>query len=265
MVKIFQVDSFTKEPFKGNPAAICILDRMPSEQWMQSMAKEMNLSETAYLVSAGGPYDLRWFTPEVEVELCGHATLAAAHILWSEGYLNEQVQAMFRTRSGILTAVKDGDWIKMDFPLRPYEETKAPEGLLDCLKVEAKAVVSSLDNYLVEVESEAILQSLAPDFVELLKLDMHGLIVTAPGTGKYDFVSRFFAPSQGINEDPVTGSAHCTLAAYWSDKLGKSELSACQISERRGELKLAVVADEGRVFISGQAVTVLRGEVEGEK
>jgi PhzF family phenazine biosynthesis protein len=227
---------------------------------MQAVAREMNLSETAFLSRQTDGYDLRWFTPAAEVDLCGHATLASAHILWEAGYLKQAEQARFHTRSGLLTAVRQEDWIQMDFPAKIEEPADPPPDLLAALGAEVCYVGRNAFDYLVEVESEAVVRSLKPDFGRLEKLPVRGVIVTSrSSTPEFDFVSRFFAPAVGVNEDPVTGSAHCCLGPYWAPKLGKSEMTAYQASPRGGVLRVCVQGE--RVLLSGQAVTVLKAEV----
>lgn len=260
--KIFQVDAFTDKPFAGNPAAVCILPEPRDEIWMQNIAREMNLSETAFLCEQENGFNLRWFTPVVEVDLCGHATLASAHILWEIGLLSPQEQARFHTRSGLLTAECKGDEIELSFPANPDEPVSAPPGLSEALGVVPKYIGKSKFDYLVEVDSEEAVRNLRPDFVFLIKLPIRGIIVTSSSASdEYDFVSRFFAPSAGIDEDPVTGSAHCCLGPFWSRRLGKSEFIAYQASDRGGIVHVRVLGD--RVHLGGQAVTVLRGELVG--
>ncbi|MDP4089534.1 MAG: PhzF family phenazine biosynthesis protein [Bacillota bacterium] len=260
MIDIFQVDAFTDEPFKGNPAAVCLLAEPKSEEWMQSVAMEMNLSETAFLLKEGDGFRLRWFTPSMEIDLCGHATLASAHTLWENGYLDKAEEARFYTKSGLLTAKYEDGWLELNFPAAVEEACNIPEGLKEALGVQPIYSGRSGKNYLVEVESEEVVRRLSPNFTRLLDIDMHGVIVTSRSSSKdYDFISRFFAPEIGIFEDPVTGSAHCCLAPYWSSKLGKTSFNAYQASERGGFLK--VVLDGDRVNLKGQAVTVLRGKL----
>jgi PhzF family phenazine biosynthesis protein len=258
--EIYQVDSFTDRPFAGNPAGVCLLPEPAEAAWMQSIANEMNLSETAFLVRQADGFDLRWFTPAAEVRLCGHATLASAHILWQTGVLQPGEQARFHTLSGLLTADQRGDWIEMDFPARPARPVQLPAGLTEALGVTAQFIGRDADDYLVEVESEAIVRSLKPDFTALGKLDVRGTIVTArsadPG---FDFVSRFFAPAVGINEDPVTGSAHCCLTPYWAEKLAKTEMTAFQASARGGTVRVRLAGE--RVRLSGRAVTMMHCEL----
>jgi len=259
--RIVQVDAFTNRPFAGNPAAVCILKEAPDEQWMRAVAREMNLSETAFLVRRGDAYDLRWFTPAVEVDLCGHATLGAAHVLWEEGHLQPGQQARFDTRSGRLTADRRGDWIEMDFPAKLAVKAEAPPELLKALGVtQANFVGKNAFDYLVEVSSEEVLNALVPDHSLLRTLPVRGVIATARANGsEFDFVSRFFAPGAGVDEDPVTGSAHTALGPYWSGILGKTELNAYQASARGGVVRVRVRGE--RVDLGGQAVTVLTGDL----
>jgi PhzF family phenazine biosynthesis protein len=260
MVRIVQVDAFTATPFAGNPAAVCVLPHPAPDAWMQQVAREMNLSETAFLVQAGDAWQLRWFTPALEVDLCGHATLASAHVLWEDGHLTSGAQARFDTKSGRLTADRDGAWIRMDFPTVPVTAVEAPSDLLSALGVRATAVGRNRLDYLVEVESEAVVLGLSPDFTRLRRLPVRGVIVTARADSRnYDFVSRFFAPGAGVDEDPVTGSAHCALAPYWAAKLGRSELTGRQASARGGIVRVRSQGD--RVLLGGQAVVVMRGEL----
>lgn len=257
-MKIYQVDAFTEKLFSGNPAGVCVLNEKLDEKLMQNIAREMNLSETAFLVKDGEAYNLRWFTPDSEIDLCGHATLASAHILWEKGFLKNDQEAKFSTKSGLLTAKMSNGWIELNFPALPEKETEPPAGLLEALGVEATYVGKNIFDYLVEVESEEIVRTMKPDFAKLSKVPARGVIVTARA-GEYDFVSRFFAPEVGVFEDPVTGSAHCCLGPYWQKRLNKDEFIAYQASERGGVLKVKVT--EERVLISGKAVTVLEGEL----
>lgn len=254
---IYQVDSFTGEAFRGNPAGVAILADRKSDEWMQSVAKEMNLSETAFLYKNESLYDLRWFTPAVEVDLCGHATLAGAHVLWEMGYLNRTETAHFSTRSGELRARFIDGWIELDFPLREVTRTTLPEEVRRALNVDIVFAGMCGDEFLVEVESEEVVKKVDPDFGLLSRIASGGIMVTAPSS-RYDFVSRFFAPHVGINEDPVTGSAHCALGPYWREKLKKDEMIACQVSARGGIVKVRVGHE--RVMLLGQAVTVFRAE-----
>ena len=254
---IYQVDAFTRTPFAGNPAAVCVLSEPASERWMQDVAREMNLSETAFLVGSEDGYCLRWFTPAVEVDLCGHATLASAHVLWETGEARLEETIRFHTRSGLLKAKRDGDWIEMDFPATPVSPCYPPPTLLDALSVSPAFVGKSKFDYLVELPTEAEVCAVVPDLRALARLDARGVIVTSRSDSpEYDFVSRFFAPAAGVDEDPVTGSTHCALGPYWQSRLGKAELAARQVSTRGGELRVRVDGD--RVRIAGQAVTVLR-------
>jgi PhzF family phenazine biosynthesis protein len=261
-LRITQVDAFTDTPFAGNPAAVCLLPAPRDEGWMQSVAREMNLSETAFLVRAADGYDLRWFTPSVEVALCGHATLASAHVLWEDGHLPPAQQARFHTKSGLLTGDRAGEWIELDFPAKREEPASAPAGLAEALGVTPKYVGKNQFDYLVEIDGEVAVRRLTPNHAALAALPVRGVIVTSradsPG---YDFVSRFFAPGSGVPEDPVTGSAHCALGPYWQSRLGKSDLVAYQASPRGGVVRVRVAGD--RVKLGGKAVTVLKGELLG--
>ncbi len=258
MTRIVQVDAFTSKPFAGNPAAVCVLPAPREESWMRDVAREMNLSETAFLVPNGDGFDLRWFTPAVKVALCGHATLASAHVLWQDGHLAHGAVARFHTRSGLLTAVENDGWIEMDFPATKNAPADPPEQLAAALGLEPVYVGKNQFDYLVEADSEATLRALKPDHSTLRKLPVRGIIVTARGSD-YDFVSRFFAPGSGIDEDPVTGSAHCALGPYWAKKLGKTTFRAFQASARGGEVGVRLEGD--RAILLGQAVTVLCGDL----
>lgn len=263
---IYIVDAFTNEAFKGNPAAVCPLDAPQTTEWMQRVAAEMNLSETAFVVPrpAGDGYDLRWFTPALEVPLCGHATLASAHTLWESGRLATDTEARFHTLSGWLGAQRTADGIELDFPAMKLTEIPLPAGVAESLRAEPQSVWVATDqnglekNYLVELSSEAEVRSLRPDFNLMREQVSKGLIVTAASaTAGVDFVSRYFATWAGIDEDPVTGSAHCALAPYWCGKLGQASLQGYQASARGGFVK--VTLDGDRVRLGGQAVTVVRG------
>ncbi|MEO1354064.1 MAG: PhzF family phenazine biosynthesis protein [Cyanobacteria bacterium J06635_15] len=269
-MEIVQVDAFTNQPFKGNPAAVCVTETPLDEALMQSIAAEMNLSETAFLYPQADGYSLRWFTPAVEVDLCGHATLASAHVLWTEGYLAPDQTARFQTKSGLLTAQQKGDWIEINFPPQPVHKTHVTPQLIAalCCHGNINQVLKTDTNFLVELQSEAAVLNLQPDFAKLKSLPVQGIIVTAQpkarpsdSSSEYDFVSRYFAPAVGIDEDPVTGSAHASLGPYWQAKLGKSALLAHQVSPRGGVLKVRYGEPDAddRVYISGQAVTVMRG------
>ena len=258
---IVQVDAFTDRAFAGNPAAVCVLSSPADPVWMQQVAREMNLAETAFLVPhSGGGYDLRWFTPTLEVDLCGHATLASAHVLWEERHLGAGDEARFHTRSGVLTATKEPDLIWLDFPATaPQPIDRLPE-LEQALGTALEYLGRTCFDYLVELESEKAVRELRPDLQALSRLASRGVIVTAASSQKrYDFVSRFFAPGSGVPEDPVTGSAHCGLGPFWADRLQKRELVGYQASERGGVVKVRVDGD--RVRLGGQAVTVFRGEL----
>lgn len=261
--RIVQVDAFTDQVFAGNPAAVCILAHAADKRWMQQVAGEMNLSETAFLFRQDDAWNLRWFTPTVEVDLCGHATLASAHVLWQDRLLQPGTQALFDTKSGRLTAERNGDWIEMDFPAEPAHPVEPPEFLLPALGIKAKYVGKNRMDYLVEVGTETELRTMRPDFTRLRSLPVRGVTVTAPAVeDEFDFVSRFFAPGSGVDEDPVTGSAHCCLAPYWGAKLGKTEMTGFQASSRGGVVRVRTAGD--RVILGGQAVTVLRGELSPE-
>ena len=261
---IYQVDAFTERPFAGNPAGVCILPDPRADAWMQAVAAEMNLSETAFLVRRpDGAFNLRWFTPAVEVALCGHATLAGAHVLWETGALQPDEPARFHTRSGLLTAARRNGWLELDFPATPAPPAEPPSGLGAALGVVPRYVGINVFDYLVEVESEAIVRSLRPDFTALGRLPVRGVIVTAAAASpEFDFVSRFFAPAVGVNEDPVTGSAHCCLAPFWAGRLGKTAMIAYQASARGGVVRVRLASPGAdRVLLGGQAVTVLVGEL----
>lgn len=258
-LRIVQVDAFTDKPFGGNPAAVCVLHEQVSDEWMANVAMEMNLAETAFLTPVDDGYRLRWFTPTIEVDLCGHATLASAHVLWTEGHLGNGETARFHTRSGLLTCNQRGDWIEMSFPSIPPRPVEAPPQMAEALGVHLKYIGRNQFDYLVEVADESALRALTPKFHLLREFGVRGTIVTARANGEFDFVSRFFAPGAGIDEDPVTGSAHCALAPYWARLLGKTEMTGFQASARGGLVKVRLEND--RVFLSGQAVTVLRGEI----
>ncbi len=257
-MRIYQVDAFTDQPFRGNPAVVCVLDLAPQEKWMQDVASEMNLPETAFLIPTSGGYTLRWFTPNSEVDLCGHATLASAHILWERGYLRQEQEAIFHTKSGILSAKNNEGWIQLDFPATPEESVEAPVSLIEALNIKPLYIGKSIFDYLIEVESEEVVKGIAPDFTRLMEVPMRGVIVTAKSK-EYDFVSRFFAPEIGIFEDPVTGSAHCCLGPYWQKRLGKEKFNAYQLSARGGKLRVQVARD--RVLIAGKAITVMEGSL----
>ncbi len=270
---LIQVDAFTAEPYAGNPAAICLLEKPADEKWMQSVAREMNLSETAYLVPEqenvrgpraaeplGASFGLRWFTPAAEVDLCGHATLASAHVLWEEGKLAPEAPARFHTKSGLLTCTRKGEWIEMDFPAAPVEGADPPGALVEALGITPKYVGKTPFDFFVEAPSEEIVRAIEPDFALLATLDVRGVIVTSrSGSPEHDFVSRFFAPGHGIDEDPVTGSTHCALGPFWGARLKKIEVTGYQASARGGAVRVRLNGD--RVDICGHAVTVMKGEL----
>jgi PhzF family phenazine biosynthesis protein len=272
-LRIFQVDAFTEKTFAGNPAGVCLLDHPMDDSWMQNVAAEMNLSETAFLLKQNDGWSLRWFTPKVEVDLCGHATLATAHVLAEIGFLKNGGEVGFHTNSGLLTARSSTDGIELNFPAKPEQPSSAPAGLIEALqgdlpKVSDSSVVDLREvtfhvryigknqfDFLIEVETEEMVRRLAPDFERLKQVRARGVIITARSSKpEFDIVSRFFAPAVGINEDPVTGSAHCCLGPYWMKKLGKSRLRAFQASARGGILEVEV--DKDRVLLRGKAVIV---------
>jgi PhzF family phenazine biosynthesis protein len=258
--KIIVVDAFTDTPFAGNPAAVCLLPAPADEQWMRHVAREMNLAETAFLHPEGDGWRLRWLTPTVEVDLCGHATLASAHILWEDGHLSHSAPARFQTRSGLLTATCERGRITLDFPAKIAQPAEPPPLLCEALGVTAPRWVGRNQfDYLVELDDEAAVRRLTPDHTRLATLPVRGVIVTAVADrgAPHDFISRFFAPGSGITEDPVTGSAHCALAPYWGAKLGRSEMTGYQASPRGGTVRVQLRGD--RVLLGGQAVTMMRG------
>ncbi len=250
---LYTVDAFTCQPFAGNPAAVCVSSAPLDEAWMRLLAREMNLSETAFVYPVEGGFSLRWLTPVAEVKLCGHATLASAAVLWDSGRLRRGQPANFQTLSGWITCHQEEDWIVMDFPAVEPVSCTEPDGLAAALGCDLLAIRRNHMDFLIEVQDEVVLRSLQPDFAALSKLPVRGVIVTCRGASKsWDFMSRFFAPAVGVNEDPVTGSAHCALGPYWGEKLGKKELTAFQASERGGVVKMELRS--GRVLLSGQAV-----------
>lgn len=257
----FHVDAFAAAPFRGNPAAVCLLARPRPATWMRAVAAEMNLSETAFVSPRAGGFGLRWFTPRVEVDLCGHATLASAHVLWQEGLAPAAARLRFHTRSGVLTAARRGGGIELDFPARIARPAPPPAGLRRALGAPARAVLRNQDDWLVELRDRRAVVELAPDLAALRALPARGVIVTARARGEHDFVSRFFAPAVGVDEDPVTGSAHCALGPYWAAKLGRTTLRGLQASARGGVVEVEVAGD--RALLRGAAVTVLRGELLG--
>ncbi len=259
-VPVFKVDAFTDRPFAGNPAAVCLLPEPREEVWMQNVAREMNLSETAFLVPEDGAFRLRWFTPSIEVALCGHATLASAHVLWEQKILKKGESACFNTRSGRLTAKCREFEIELNFPAMPEQPCAPVPRLSRALGAQPLYFGRNEFDYLVMLENEDAVRGLAPDFNLLSEAPVRGVIVTAQSSAaEFDFVSRFFAPAAGINEDPVTGSAHCCLAPFWQSRLGKNHFRAHQISARGGVLNVSLSGD--RVLLAGKAITVLRGEL----
>ena len=259
-VPLFLVDAFTDRPFAGNPAAVCLLPGPRDEPWLQQVAAEMNLSETAFVYPEGGGLRLRWFTPEAEVALCGHATLATAHALWEQGRVPAGRPIAFQTLSGVLTAARAGEAIELDFPVTPAEEAAAPGGLAEWLGAAVVRAGRSRFDWLAEVESEGVLRGLRPDFAALARLPVRGVIATSrAATPGYDFVSRFFAPAVGVPEDPVCGSAHCCLADWWGRRLGKAEMTGYQASGRGGVVRVRRAGE--RVYLGGRAVTVVRGDL----
>ncbi|HEY8749446.1 MAG TPA: PhzF family phenazine biosynthesis protein [Tepidisphaeraceae bacterium] len=255
----FHVDAFTDAAFRGNPAAVVLLDTPRDAFWMQRLAAEMNLSETAFVSPQGAQFGLRWFTPLAEVELCGHATLASAHALWEAGVV-ARGEISFATRSGLLRAVSTEDGIELDFPSKPASEAPEPAGLAEALRTTIQYRGRNAFDHLVEVGSEHTLRNLNPDMLALGRLQCRGIIATASASGsQYDFVSRFFAPSVGIDEDPVTGSAHCCLAPFWAARLGKTEMLGYQASARGGSIRVRLAGD--RVYLIGKATTIVRGNV----
>lgn len=257
---VYQVDAFTDRPYAGNPATVCLLPETRADAWLQRVAREMGRSETAFLLKENGAWRLRWFTPSTEVDLCGHATLASAHILWELDKAPAGQPIRFETLSGELRASRRGDWIELDFPSEAPKPAAAPSGLIEALGAMPRYVGRNRLDYLVELASEDVVRDLAPDFTAIKKTGGRGVIVTSRSNApEFDFVSRYFAPAVGVMEDPVTGSSHCCLGPYWAEKLGKTEMIAYQASERGGILKVRV--GEGRVYIGGQAVTVMKSEL----
>ncbi|NLU90338.1 PhzF family phenazine biosynthesis protein [Chitinophaga sp. Ak27] len=255
-IPYFQVDAFTRVPFKGNPAGICLLEAMPDDTLLTAIAAENNLSETAFLLPEGAGYRLRWFSPLVEIPLCGHATLASAHMLWENGLALQGAPISFYTLSGTLTAYQEDGWIVLDFPARSHEPATLPDALKPLFK-EAVQVTYSVDRYIVELPSGGAVATFVPDPAILRS---YRCIITgkADAATPYDFISRYFAGPVGVDEDPVTGSAHCSLASYWAERLHKNEFLAWQASKRGGELKVTLRGD--RVLLKGEAVTVLKGQ-----
>lgn len=262
-MRVLHIDAFTERPFAGNPAAVCLLDLERDAEWMQAVAREMNLSETAFVGPGredGGAFPLRWFTPAIEVDLCGHATLASAFALWHEGLCSPEEAVRFSTRSGELAAARRGELIELDFPRQTVKTVEPPAGLVEALGVDAESVGSDGVDYLVAVGDEEAVRRLEPDFRALREVGARGTMVTARSRADgIDFVSRFFAPASGVDEDPVTGSAHCTLGPYWAERLSKNELVAQQVSARGGVIRVRVEGE--RVRLAGGAVLVAVGEL----
>jgi len=257
---IYQVDAFTSQSYTGNPAGVCLLTAPADEVWMQNVAREMNLSETAFLHPEEDGFRLRWFTPAAEVELCGHATLASAHTLYETGKLLPGEQARFHTLSGLLTAQRAGDWIELDFPSTPEHPVTPPADAAEVLGAEPVYVGQNVYDYLIELGSESEVRNLNPNLARLEKWPVRGVIVTSRSDSpEFDFVSRFFAPQVGVPEDPVTGSAHCCLGPFWAERLGKQQFVAYQASARGGVLRVRLQGS--RVRLGGQAVTTLQGEL----
>lgn len=258
-IPCFHVDAFTDRAFRGNPAAVCLLAAPRPAAWLQAVAAEMNLSETAFVQPVAGGFRLRWFTPQVEVDLCGHATLAAAHVLWSEGLAPRAQELVFRTRSGVPRCRWREPHVELDFPARSPVVCRAPAQLVRALGVRPNWVGRNQDDFVVEVASAAVVRGLQPDLGLLREVPARGVAVTAKGRGGVDFVSRFFAPAVGVPEDPVTGSAHCALGPYWAARLGRQHLVGEQLSARGGRVVVELAGD--RVLLRGGAVTVVRGEL----
>jgi len=261
-MRLLQIDAFADAPFTGNPAAVCLLgDAHRDDVWMQNLAAEMNLSETAFVRRQDGDWSLRWFTPTIEVALCGHATLASAQALLEEELLAPGGTAAFHTKSGLLTARHAGELIELDFPAKVAEPSDPPEGLIEALGAQPVSIARNEFDYLVEMANEGVVRDLKPDYAMLRRIPVRGVIVTSRASTKgFDFVSRFFAPGAGIDEDPVTGSAHCALAPYWAPRLRKEDFVAYQASPRGGVLRVTLVGD--RVRLAGRAITVFRGELK---
>lgn len=262
-IPIFLVDAFANEPFKGNPAGVVVLEQPADAAWMQKVAMEMNQAETAFVVPQEKGYGLRWFTPTVEVDLCGHATMASAHILWKLHKVAKDQTILFETRSGWLHCTRQEQTIQLNFPAQVVEPCGEPAGLLAALGLNEGKTFSNKMDYLVIVPEETTVRLLKPDFAALFHLECRGVIVSATSqNSSVDFVSRFFAPGSGIPEDPVTGSAHCALGPYWAKQLGKHTLVGYQASSRGGYVHVEVKDD--RVLLRGQAVTFLKGEMRGD-
>lgn len=259
-IPTWQIDAFTNRPFGGNPACVCWLDDAADPKWMQAVAAEMNLAETAFVRKIASGFELRWFTPTVEVDLCGHATLASAHALWSAGLVPTGEPIPFHTRSGVLTCTRNGEFIKLDFPVTPARPIAEPAGLAQSLGARPTETLQSKFDYVAVYDSAALVRALKPDFTTLGKFPVRGVIATAISADpQFDIIARFFGPASGIDEDPATGSAYCSLLPYWAARLGKTTMTAYQASSRGGVLQLRLNGD--RVILGGQAVTIWRGEL----
>jgi PhzF family phenazine biosynthesis protein len=260
---LYLIDAFTSEALSGNPAAVCLLPEARPDTWLQAVAREMNQAETAFLRRGSDGFELRWFTPAVEVDLCGHATLASAHFLWEEHHLAPDEAAPFHTRSGLLTASLRDGWITLDFPATPPGPCAVPADLLAALGAPGTSVLRSRFDYFVVLDDPASLRALQPDLQRLGAIETRGVIVTAPSDRpEVDFLSRFFGPAVGVPEDPVTGSAHCALAPYWTARLNRKRLTGYQVSRRGGTVRVEQLGD--RVLLGGQAVTVMKGSLLSE-
>ncbi|MEM9942616.1 MAG: PhzF family phenazine biosynthesis protein [Planctomycetota bacterium] len=262
-LEIYQVDAFTKVPFKGNPAAVCIVEEgsAVTDDQMQSIAMEMNLAETAFVMKREDGMQIRWFTPTDEVDLCGHATLASAFVIWKKGEVAVDQPIQFQSQSGTLICRQDSGVVEMDFPALKAVPSATPDGLLDSMGIGSGIVSRSCFDYLIEVDSESVVRNCSPDFEKIRKIETRGVILTsqADGGSPFDFVSRFFCPEIGINEDPVTGSAHCCLTPYWAKKLGKKKMIGYQASQRGGIVEVELSTD--RVLLKGSAVEILKGKL----
>jgi PhzF family phenazine biosynthesis protein len=258
MTPLFCVDAFTDAPFSGNPAAVCLLTEPAKPAWMQQLASELGLSETAFLLPTSSGYDLRWFTPKAEVDLCGHATLASAHVIWETGIADQEEELRFNTLSGVLGASRQKTWITLDFPAEPPQPVSEPEGLGTALGISVVECYANRLDSVVVLADEHTVRHLKPDFEALARVEARGVIITSESESRdVDFVSRFFAPTVGIPEDPVTGSAHCALGPFWAERLKKDTLTGYQASSRGGVVKVRVQGD--RVALAGQATTIWKG------
>jgi PhzF family phenazine biosynthesis protein len=259
-IPFWQIDAFSDRPFGGNPAAVCWLEQPADELWMQQVAAEMNLAETAFVRRLSEGFELRWFTPTIEVDLCGHATLASAHALWTSGLVPAGKPIPFHTRSGVLTCTQTDNWIELDFPATPAKSIHLPMGLAEALGAAPREVLQSKFDFVAVFDAPSVLRRLRPDFRALATFAVRGVIATTHSDdGRFDFLARFFGPASGIDEDPATGSAYCSLAPYWSPLLAKQQLTAYQASARGGIIRCRV--NEDRVILAGNATTVCRGEL----